>query len=207
MLSQLRLLFQRLQFLRVSAFQASGPSLTSPTPRSRRFLPDFVYNPRNWVFALYNLQGLILWHFFTKNMGWIYNTAGPSMLPTMSIRGDRVLIQSKYRRGHGVQVGDMVDFQHPILPGARVIKRIIGMPGDFVEVWAPEQRDDKTGEVKVPEWEERMIQVRKTLSNALELHLADVARTSRYLRATAGLKETTNPTPATQECTVQFLWH
>ena len=29
-------------------------------------------------------------------------------------------------------VGDLVDFVHPIIPGIGAVKRIVGMPGDFV---------------------------------------------------------------------------
>ena len=37
-----------------------------------------------------------------------------------------------YTKGRGVQVGDVVDFHHPMVQGAGGIKRIMGMPGDFV---------------------------------------------------------------------------
>ena len=56
------------------------------------------------------------------------------MLPTISARGDGVLISKSHRRGRGVKVGDLVDFEHPLVPGVRAIKRVLGMPGDFVEV-------------------------------------------------------------------------
>lgn len=41
-------------------------------------------------------------------------------------------IDNTYRRGRGVQVGDVVDFHHPTVHGAGVVKRVTGMPGDFV---------------------------------------------------------------------------
>lgn len=56
------------------------------------------------------------------------------MLPTLSAAGDGVCISARHRRGRGVRVGDCVDFEHPLVPGVRVIKRVVGMPGDFVEV-------------------------------------------------------------------------
>lgn len=35
-----------------------------------------------------------------------------------------------------MKVGDLVDFEHPLVPGTGAIKRVVGMPGDFV-VWDP----------------------------------------------------------------------
>ena len=54
------------------------------------------------------------------------------MLATMSVRGDSVLILRTYRRGRGIQVGDVVNFQHPLFPRIGVVKRVGGMPGDLV---------------------------------------------------------------------------
>ena len=33
-----------------------------------------------------------------------------------------------------MKVGDLVDFEHPLVPGMGAIKRVVAMPGDFV-VW------------------------------------------------------------------------
>lgn len=41
-------------------------------------------------------------------------------------------IDHTYRRGRGVKVGDVVDFHHPMVQGAGAVKRVMGMPGDFV---------------------------------------------------------------------------
>lgn len=54
------------------------------------------------------------------------------MLTTLSAYGDGVLVSHLHRRGRGIQVGDVVGFKHPIEPGYGVIKRVVGMPGDFV---------------------------------------------------------------------------
>ena len=53
------------------------------------------------------------------------------MIPTLYLE-DWVLASYWYRRGRGVKVGDIVSAQHPYEPGEVVIKRIVGMPGDFV---------------------------------------------------------------------------
>lgn len=54
------------------------------------------------------------------------------MLPTIEVVGDMVLIDKGYRRGRGVVVGDVVSFDSVVQPGERVIKRVVGMEGDFV---------------------------------------------------------------------------
>ena len=54
------------------------------------------------------------------------------MIPTFNSYGDAVLISKYYRRGRGVQVGDVVSYAHPIHPEQRAIKRVMGLEGDFV---------------------------------------------------------------------------
>ena len=54
------------------------------------------------------------------------------MLPTLNTRGDFVWISKLHRRGKNIQVGDVVSFKHPLVPGEGACKRVLGMPGDFV---------------------------------------------------------------------------
>ena len=54
------------------------------------------------------------------------------MLPTLSVAGDSVLINKQHRRGRGIVVGDLVNIKHPMFPEEGAIKRVLGMPGDFV---------------------------------------------------------------------------
>lgn len=54
------------------------------------------------------------------------------MLPTLAAQGDSVCVSSRYRHGRGVKAGDLVSFRHPCVPGTLAIKRVVGMPGDFV---------------------------------------------------------------------------
>ncbi|KAM0805010.1 peptidase S24/S26A/S26B/S26C [Usnea florida] len=75
---------------------------------------------------------LLIGHFLTTHVGSFALTAGPSMLPTINAQGVRVYIDRTYRRGRGIQLGDVVDFHHPMVPGVSAIKRVMGMPGDFV---------------------------------------------------------------------------
>lgn len=68
-------------------------------------------------------------HFILEYVG---ATAGPSMLPTIAVRGDWVWIDKSYRRGRWIKVGDVVSMKHPLMPEEGAIKRVVGMPGDFV---------------------------------------------------------------------------
>ena len=70
-----------------------------------------------------------------------------------------------YRRGRGVKVGDVVDFHHPMVPGSGAVKRVVGMPGDFVARGG----EGGTGGM--------MMQVRGSLSGRLEADGAEVAGT------------------------------
>lgn len=93
------------------------------------------------------------------------------MVPTLSAKGDWIAINKWYRRGRDIQVGDLVDFVHPLIPGVGAVKRIVGMPGDFVvSNYTPQGVEDhdrvkivlRDGEgivIKVGGDQQRMIQV------------------------------------------------
>jgi len=70
----------------------------------------------------------LFWEYF-----YAYSlTYGPSMLPTLEVFNDGVLVSRWYRRGRGVKVGDIVTFDSVIDPDEKVIKRVIGLEGDYV---------------------------------------------------------------------------
>ncbi|MCJ1309715.1 hypothetical protein MMC25_003375 [Agyrium rufum] len=71
-------------------------------------------------------------HFVSDTIGFMTETAGPSMLPTINVRKDYVLISRLHRRGRGIEVGDVVGALHPTFPGVEISKRVLGMPGDFI---------------------------------------------------------------------------
>lgn len=54
------------------------------------------------------------------------------MAPTLNATGDWVLISRKHRRGRDIEIGDVVNFYHPVKIGEGNVKRVVGMPGDFV---------------------------------------------------------------------------
>jgi len=54
------------------------------------------------------------------------------MLPTFEVAGDSVIVSRYYRRGRGVKVGDVVSFDSVVEPGESVLKRVLGLQGDYV---------------------------------------------------------------------------
>ncbi|KAL7625154.1 hypothetical protein AAE478_004369 [Parahypoxylon ruwenzoriense] len=88
---------------------------------------------------IYALKGLALGHLFatygySPGYGW-----GPSMLPTF-LTGEWFVTARSHRRGRGVAVGDCVVYAIPSpppgsapgRPGEDGVKRVLGMPGDYV---------------------------------------------------------------------------
>jgi inner membrane protease subunit 1 len=72
---------------------------------------------------------LILSHFVRR-------TEGPSMLPTIDVTGNWTLTLPWYRRGRGIVVGDVVSSADPFVVKDSIIKRVVGLPGDFICVGA-----------------------------------------------------------------------
>lgn len=54
------------------------------------------------------------------------------MLPTFENEGDWLIISKSFRRGRNMKVGDVVQFDSVVEPGAHVVKRVVGLEGDFV---------------------------------------------------------------------------
>ncbi|KAH8705400.1 putative mitochondrial inner membrane protease subunit 1 [Talaromyces proteolyticus] len=66
-------------------------------------------------------------HFYT-----IQQSEGPSMYPTLNVRGDWLLTSRRYEHGKDIRVGDVVRYHHPSFLGVNGAKRVLGLPGDFV---------------------------------------------------------------------------
>lgn len=62
---------------------------------------------------------------------------GPSMLPTFAVDGDWIAADMTCRRGRRVQVGDLVLYNIPIFAHQQGVKRVIGLPGDYVSIRTP----------------------------------------------------------------------
>jgi len=89
-------------------------------------------NLLEWVLAI--LAAVVISLFVRQ---FIFTTAvvsGPSMLPTLH-DGDRVIINRISLRLGRPGRGDIVAFPYPIDPNDKYIKRIIGVPGDYMDVF------------------------------------------------------------------------
>lgn len=69
------------------------------------------------------------------------------MLPTFPVFGDILVTDKSYRRGgqgrgKEIKVGDVVQFDSVYEPGEKVIKRVVGMPGDYVLMNTPGSRSE-----------------------------------------------------------------
>ncbi|OCK85687.1 LexA/Signal peptidase [Lepidopterella palustris CBS 459.81] len=112
---------------------------TPSSPSSRSLAPSFLSRARSSIFPLISLtlSTILLGHVFSEYFYTLRSTFGISMSPTIRPYGDLCLISRHYRRGRGITVGDIVSFKHPTLPYECAVKRVVGMPGDFVLVGTP----------------------------------------------------------------------
>ncbi len=141
------------------ASKETGPS--TRTSRGKGSLPSRAYN---WILQrqsvnaviglgplryIYWVLGIFLaWHIESAYFFTFYGTWGISMLPTLNSNGDWVLISKYYRRGRGLQVGDLVSFTHPADAEVLAVKRVTGLQGDFVST-GPSFVNDDDHEVEV----------------------------------------------------------
>jgi mitochondrial inner membrane protease subunit 1 len=110
---------------------------------STRFLPEMIRG------CLYAIASVVAFHitceyFFAFDAAW-----GISMLPTFNASHDWVFISKYYRRGRDISVGDVVSFKHPVRVGENAIKRVVGMPGNFVLAGTPGRGEGRM--LQVPE--------------------------------------------------------
>lgn len=105
------------------------------------------------------LYVVLVAHVFFEHFYEIAATRGASMLSTFHVYGDILVTNKHFRRGRDVKVGDVVSFKSVYEPGERVIKRVIGMPGDYVMMDTPGsgsdtmlQVSDPYGEVRSERW-------------------------------------------------------
>lgn len=122
--------------------------LSSPLP----YLPEAFTFHKFRTLAFLVPKIFCFGHLVTAYVGYEALTHGPSMLPTLAGQGDRVFISAHYRHGRDIAVGDLVSFKHPCVPGTEAVKRVAGMPGDFV-------MRDTLPEGRKPSGRETMLQV------------------------------------------------
>jgi inner membrane protease subunit 1 len=110
-------------------------AFTDPAPPVLARWPTVYYPVQVFLWG----TGICLgWHIWSEYFFSFNEAEGISMAPTIYSSGDWLLLSKKYRRGRGVEVGDIVSYKHPIDVGTFGVKRIVGMPGDFVLRDTPE---------------------------------------------------------------------
>lgn len=110
-----------------------GPPTPSP---GKRFDVRFVLDAIKWV----SLAFLSL-HIFVEYFYLYSGSYGISMMPNLNPSGDWLFISKYYRRGRGIEVGDLVSFRHPVKEGDYAVKRVMGLEGDFVLMNTPGKSD------------------------------------------------------------------
>ena len=104
-------------------------AFTDPKPP---VLARYPYIYSTLQFLKYAIGITLGTHVFVEYFFSLSQAEGISMNPTMNATGDFLLLSKRYRRGRGIEVGDMVSYKHPIEQDIYGVKRVVGMPGDFV---------------------------------------------------------------------------
>ncbi len=104
------------------------------------FTRAFYGHPGRWAIGTAKMLAF-------SHLVWTYGASigpasGPSMLPTFSVAGDWLLVAKRFRGGRDVRVGDLVVYRIPVEPSEEAVKRVMGMPGDYVLVNSPEGTSD-----------------------------------------------------------------
>lgn len=105
----------------------------------RRFIREEAKKTVDSI-TLIHLRSFLLWAFNAFLVGHLFwnhvcswnGCYGPSMLPTLEIRDDVVMISKLHAHGRWIKAGDVISFDHPVRQDYSAIKRVIGMPGDYV---------------------------------------------------------------------------
>lgn len=139
-------------------------------------LSHFLSHPLRLTLSTLKLVCAV--HLLQTHLLQISPTAGPSMLPTFSVDGDWIIADMRHARNRlalsstssresssngkleggfnsnddkeekGLKIGDLILYKIPISQTNSGIKRLVGLPGDYVSIGTP-------GDIG----EERMIQV------------------------------------------------
>lgn len=116
-----------------------------PPPLLTRLRHRYLGHPvRTFLTAV---QLLAAGHVFvTYGYEW-KGVSGPSMLPGWEIWGEGAVVSKLYRRGRDIRVGDLVKFKVPVTE-EEAIKRVAGLPGDYVLVHSPTGGRDEMIQVR-----------------------------------------------------------
>ncbi|KAL8512298.1 hypothetical protein ACS0TY_018685 [Phlomoides rotata] len=75
---------------------------------------------------------------------------GPSMLPTLNLTGDVLLVEKLSPLLGKVAPGDVVLVRSPVNPRRAIVKRVVGMEGDTVTFLVDPGRSDRSQSLVVP---------------------------------------------------------
>ncbi|XP_012452889.1 uncharacterized protein LOC105774866 [Gossypium raimondii] len=95
------------------------------------------------------VRGLCLLYVTHKYLGTTVVTYGPSMLPTLGITGNVLLMERISTRTGKLRPGDVVFFRSPENPRRVVCKRLVGMEGDQVTYVVDPKNSDKCNTIVV----------------------------------------------------------
>lgn len=99
--------------------------------------------------AISTLKISCLTHLTFTNLFQVSPAQGPSMLPTFTVDGEWIAADMRYRLGRNVEVGDLVLYKIPLFAHQNGVKRVVGMPGDYVLLGTPgEPGDDQMIQVR-----------------------------------------------------------
>ncbi|KAF3930607.1 hypothetical protein ABW19_dt0205028 [Dactylella cylindrospora] len=134
--------------------QESTTSQSIPQPTTEnppRWTARYPWR-RSLSYLITAVKFLAFCHVFASKFLMIGVCEGPSMLPTFPNTTSSILMNHLYSRGRGVKVGDLVTANRPDEMGVMLLKRVIGMPGDYVVVDPiAAGRGEETMMVRVPE--------------------------------------------------------
>lgn len=85
-----------------------------------------------------------------KYIGTFVITYGPSMLPTLGVTGNLLLVERISTQSGNIKPGDVVIFRSPEFPRKTVCKRLIGMEGDQVTYVVDPKNSDRCETIVVP---------------------------------------------------------
>lgn len=86
---------------------------------------------KDWIVSI--LIAVVLAFFIRYFIVELYMVEGPSMRPTL-ISGERLVVNKFLYRFKAPERGEIIVFRYPRDPSRDFIKRVIGVPGDTIEV-------------------------------------------------------------------------
>ncbi|EPS42395.1 hypothetical protein H072_3549 [Dactylellina haptotyla CBS 200.50] len=112
------------------------PQSTNSSPPPEDDTPWWLRGPR-WRrvigTTIIAIKFLALCHLITTKVILVSLSEGPSMLPTLPTSGS-IIVSRLNSRGRGIKVGDLIAAHRPDDMDVMFLKRVIGMPGDYVVV-------------------------------------------------------------------------